>query len=422
MFFKVKTSEEVLEIVKNFSPLDEGSVHIEDALGFTLSRDITSPEDLPEFHRSSMDGYAVIAKDTFGATESQPAFLEISGEVAMGKIPDVKGSPGKAVRISTGGMLPEGTDGVVMLEYCHNLDEKTIEVSRAISPLENVIRPGDDYRKNRTVFKSGKTLRPQDIGLLAGLGITHVDVYKRPRVAIISTGDEVVPIEEKPGPGQIRNINSYTLSAFCRQVGAIPMIMGLCEDSFSQLKGLLSESLDFADSIWISGGSSVGTRDLTLKVLESFDKSVILVHGISISPGKPTIIAKIGEQAVFGLPGHVASAMVVAEVFLRPFILSLRGCEDRGAPKNNIIKAELDRNIESKSGRDDFIRVRIEKKEGRFIAVPVFGKSGLISTLVEAHGLLRINRNVEGLYRGEDVDVMLFNNFDGNNELIIMDD
>lgn len=410
MFFKVKTTEEVLELLNSFSPVGEESVHIEEALGSTLSRDITSPEDLPEFHRSSMDGYAVMAKDTFGATESMPVFLEISGEVAMGRIPDVKGYPGKAVRISTGGMLPEGTDGIVMLEYCHNLDEKTIEVSRAISPLENVIRPGDDFRKNKTVFKSGQILRPQDIGLLAGLGITRVDAYKRPRIAIISTGDEVVPVDEKPGPGQVRNINSYTLSAFCRQVGAIPITMGLCEDTFSHLKELLSESLAIADSVWISGGSSVGTRDLTLKVLESFDNMEILVHGISISPGKPTIIAKTGKQAVFGLPGHVASAMVVAEVFLKSFIMRLRGCEERDTLKNNIINAELDRNIESKSGRDDFIRVRIENKDGRFIAVPVFGKSGLISTLVEAHGLLRINRNVEGLYRGEEVEVILFDN------------
>ncbi|MFC1494681.1 gephyrin-like molybdotransferase Glp [Thermodesulfobacteriota bacterium] len=422
MFFKVKTTEEALEAVNSFSPVGEEPVHIEDALGFTLSKDITSPEDLPEFHRSSMDGYAVNAKDTFGATESMPALLEIAGEVVMGKAPDVKGSPGKAVRISTGGMLPGGTDSVVMLEYCNNLDEQTIEVSRAISPLENVISPGDDFRRDTTVFKSGKTLRPQDIGLLAGLGISYVNAFKRPRITIISTGDEVVPVEEKPETGQVRNINSYTLSAFCRQVGAIPIIMGLCEDSFSQLKELLSGSLDFADSVWISGGSSVGTRDITLKVLESFDNMELLVHGISISPGKPTIIAKIGEQAIFGLPGHAASAMVVAEVFLKPFISRLRGCEAGDDFRNNIIKAELDRNIESKSGRDDFIRVRVEKKDNKLIAVPVFGKSGLISTLVEANGLLRIDRNVEGLYQGENVEVMLFNNFNGKIESMPMDD
>lgn len=422
MFFKVKTTEEALEAVNGFSPVGEEPVHIEDALGFTLSRDIISPEDLPGFHRSSMDGYAVNAKDTFGATENMPALLEIAGEVVMGKPPDVKGSPGKAVRISTGGMLPGGTDSVVMLEYCHSLDERTIEVSRAVSPLENVICPGDDFKHDTSVFKAGKTLRPQDIGLLAGLGIAYVNAFRRPKIAIISTGDEIVPVEEKPGPGQVRNINSYTLGAFCRQAGAIPIMMGLCEDSFSELKGLLTGGLDFADSVWISGGSSVGARDITLKVLESFDNMELLVHGISISPGKPTIIAKIGEKAVFGLPGHTASAMVVAEVFLKLFISRLRGFHAGGDFTNNIIKAELDRNIESNSGRDDFIRVRVERDGDKFIAIPVFGKSGLISTLVEAHGLLRIDRNVEGLYRGEKVDVMLFANFNGKVESMPVDD
>lgn len=421
MFFKVKKTEEVLEIVKGFLPAGTESVSIEDALGFTLCRDIYSPEDLPGFHRSSMDGYAVRAKDTFGASESIPAFLEIAGEVEMGKSPDVKGTQGKAFRISTGGMLPEETDGVVMLEFCHMLDERTIEVSKAISPLENVICPGDDFRNDSLVFKTGKTLRPQDIGLLAGLGISYVHVYKRPRIAIISTGDEIVPVEKKPEPGQVRDINSYTLAAFCRQVGAIPTIMGLCDDNFLQLKELLSRSLDFADSVWISGGSSVGARDMTLKVLESFNDMALLVHGISISPGKPTIIAKIGEHAVFGLPGHAASAMVVAEVFLREFIASLRGVRERDDYKNNIIKAELSRNIESKNGRDDFIRVRIEKRDDRLIASPIFGKSGLISTLVEADGLVRIDRNLEGVYQGEAVDVILFNGPGGSNDLMVVD-
>lgn len=415
MFFKVKTTEEVLNIVNGFSSIGEEMVSIEDALGSTISRDINSTENLPGFYRSSMDGYAVRAKDTFGATESMPAFLELAGEVVMGRSPDFTGAPGKAVRISTGGMLPEGTDAVVMLEYCHSLDEDTIEVSRAISPLENVISPGDDFKKDTTVFSRGHTLRPQDIGLLAGLGISDVDVFKRPRVAIISTGDEVVSIDKTPGPGQIRDINSYTLSAFCRMIGAVPTIMGLCGDSFSQLKDLVARSLDIADTVWISGGSSVGTRDMTLKVLESFDDMELLVHGISISPGKPTIMAKIGECAVFGLPGHTASAMVVAEVFLKAFISRLLGRENSNFPINNIIKAELSRNIESKSGRDDFIRVRIEKKGNKLIACPVFGKSGLISTLVEAHGLLRIDRNLEGLYQGQVVNVMLFESSGFNN-------
>ncbi|MBN2418452.1 MAG: molybdopterin molybdotransferase MoeA, partial [Deltaproteobacteria bacterium] len=359
-------------------------------------------------YRSIVDGYAVQAKDTFGATESMPAFLELAGEVLMGQNPDVNYSQGKAVKISTGGMLPKGTDGVVMLEYCHSLDENTIEVSRAISPLENVISPGDDYKKNSIILKACAMLRPQDIGILAGLGVSRVSVFTRPKVAIISTGDEIVPIDKNPEPGQVRDINTYTLSAFCRQMGGEPIIMGLCPDDFAQLRKLMEKSLDSADTVWISGGSSVGARDITLKVLESFDDMELLVHGISISPGKPTIIARIGDRAVFGLPGHTASAMVIAEVFLREFLLRLLGCRSQNPALNGNIKAVMSRNIESKSGRDDFIRVRIEKNGNDLVAVPIFGKSGLISTLVDAHGLVRIDRNSEGVYQGQVVDVMLF--------------
>ena len=409
MFFKVKTTEEVFDLVRAFGPVGEETVSIEEALGLSLSKDVASRENLPDFYRSSMDGYALKAKDTFGATESMPVFLELAGEVLMGQNPEVAAARGKAIRISTGGMLPRGTDGVVMLEYCHSLDENTIEVSRAISPLENVICPGDDFKENTTVLEAGQRLRPQDIGLLAGLGISKVSVFRRPKIAIISTGDEIVSIDKTPEPGQVRDINSYTLSAFCRQMGGKPTIMGLCRDDFSQLRDLMEKSLNFADTVWVSGGSSVGARDMTLKALESFDDMELLVHGISISPGKPTIMAKIGDRAVFGLPGHAASAMVIAEVFLTKFLLCLLGCRSQNPELSGSVKAEMSRNVESKSGRDDFIRVRLETDTDKLMAVPVFGKSGLISTLVEAHGLVRIDRNSEGVYQGQVVDVMLFN-------------
>jgi molybdopterin molybdotransferase len=305
LFFKVKTSEEVLEILKGFSPVGEEEISIGGALNRVLSREIVSREDLPYFPRSSMDGYAVRARDTFGASETLPAFLELEGEVLMGQAPAGAVTPGKAVRISTGGMMPEGADAVVMIEYCHALDDRTIEVTRTVSPLENVIGPGDDFKSGALIFGKGHVLRPQDLGLLAGLGIQNVDAYRRPNVAIISTGDEIVPIDRMPGPGQVRDINSYTLGAFCSQSGAVPVNMGLCKDHFSDLRALVERGLEISDTLWISGGSSVGARDMTVKVLESFDDMEILAHGISISPGKPTIIARSGSRAVFGLPGHV---------------------------------------------------------------------------------------------------------------------
>jgi molybdopterin molybdotransferase len=406
LFFKVRTSEEVFQIIEEFTPLGEETVPLDKAFGRILSRNIISSEDLPGFHRSSMDGYAVRAKDTFGATESLPAMIQVTGEVIMGQVPAKGVGAGQAMKISTGGMLPEGADGVVMVEHVHVLDENTIEVSRTISPLENVILPDDDFKTGSPILEKGAVLRPQDIGVMAGIGLPEVSVYRRPRVAIISTGDEVVPIDQRPKPGQVRDINTYTLSAFCWQSGAEPLALGLCKDNFEELRARVAKGLREADTVWISGGSSVGSRDMTLKVFESFQDMELLVHGISISPGKPTIIARIGAKAAFGLPGHTASAMVVAEVFLDPFLSRLSGEGDFTGPLNRGIEAELSRNIESGSGREDYIRVRLMEKEGKLIAEPIFGKSGLISTLVEADGLVRVERNTEGLYKGERVRVL----------------
>jgi len=407
LFFKVKTSEEVLSLVTRFSPVNEERVTLAKAFGRVLSKDVISPENLPGFPRATVDGYAVRARDSFGAGESVPAFLEIGGEVRMGEVPSITVGAGKAVRISTGGMLPQGADGVVMIEYCHLLDESTLEITRAVSPQENVIQPDDDFREGALVLGKGRRLRAQDVGVMAGLGVTELPVYRIPKVAIVSTGDEIVPIDEQPGPGQVRDINTYTLSAFCEHESVEPVFVGLCRDRFDDLLAMVKKGLEVADSVWVSGGSSVGMRDLTLKVLESMHDVELLVHGISISPGKPTIIARIGHRALFGLPGHVASAMVVAEIFLRPFLSSLSGEAEAGKERHNLVKARLGRNVESASGRDDFIRVRLTKEKGEWLAEPIFGKSGLISTLVEADGLLRVDRNTEGLYQGDMVDVML---------------
>jgi molybdopterin molybdotransferase len=408
LFFNVKTTEEVLEIIRGFGPLEEERIDLFASIGRVLSQDVLAREDLPPFPRSSMDGFAVRAKDTFGASESIPAFFELTGEVLMGEAPSASVVPGTAVKISTGGMLPEGADAVAIVEHCRLLDESTLEVMRAVSPQEHVIRPGDDFAKGSTVLKQGNPLRPQDVGIMAGLGIVEVPVYRIPRVAVISTGDEVIPVHQTPKPGEIRDINTYTLHAFCRQVGADPLSMGLCGDRFESLKELVGRGLEQADTVWISGGSSVGTRDLTVRVLESFPSAELLVHGISISPGKPTILARIGSKAVFGLPGHTASAMVVAHVFLRPFLQAISGCSPNPLRGQRVVEATLSRNVESASGREDYIRVRLSRVEHGWLAEPLFGKSGLISTLVEGDGLVKIARSEEGLYEGEKVEVMIF--------------
>ena len=406
-FFKLRKPEEVLNLMGAFGPCGEEEITLEEAFNRVLCRPVVSSEDLPGFSRSTMDGFAVRAKDTFGATESLPAFFEVAGEVSMGETPSQAIGRGQAVRISTGGVLPEGSDGVVMVEYCHVLDGDTLEISRAISPLENVIQPGDDIGKHAQVLPKGQRLRPQDLGVMAGLGLGKLGVYRKPHVAIISTGDELVSLDTHPTTGQVRDINRYSLGAFCLKSGADPLFLGICPDDFETLGAFVRKGLETADAVWISGGSSVGTRDLTLKVFETLDDFELMVHGISISPGKPTIIARSGAIPLVGLPGHVASALVVAEVFMGPLIARLSGIADPGMNREATVQARLSRNIESRSGREDYIRVRLRKEGKAWSAEPVFGKSGLISPLVEGQGMIRVDMNTEGLYQGDLVEVLL---------------
>lgn len=409
-FFKVKKPEEVYGIIDQFGPFEEETIPLEHALGRVLNEDFVSPEDLPGFFRSTMDGYAVKAKDTFGAGEGLPALFEICGEVQMGEQPRIIVNDGQAAKISTGGMLPKGADGVVMIEYCNALDEKTIEVNRSISPLTNVIQPHDDFKKGGIVLNKGILLRPQDLGIMAGLGQTKASIYKKPKIGIISTGDEIVPVEKVPKPGQMRDINRYTLAAFAKRVGGDPLFMGICPDNFQQLKGLIEDTLHQTDTIWISGGSSVGTRDLTLKALETLPDFELMVHGISISPGKPTIIGRSGRKPVIGLPGHVGSALVIAEVFLARLIFKMSGRAGTFDGFSNQVEARLSRNIESANGREEYIRVKLTRQGDTLICEPLFGKSGLISTMVDSDGLVKVDMNTEGLYEGQLVKVMLSRN------------
>jgi len=406
-FFKVKTLDAALACRKHFARMPTEDVPLTEAVERILASDIESDIDLPDFARSTMDGFAVRGSSTFGASEANPAYLEVKGTVEMGESSNLRVGPGDAVRISTGGMLPAGADSVVMVEHTAAIDDRTIEVYRSVAPGQNMVAVGEDLGRGETALTAGCRLRPQEAGLLAALGRETVTVFRKPRVGIISTGDEIVPVEETPGPGQIRDINSHTLSGLVRQSGATAVPFGIVRDESESLRARCSRALGQCDMVLVSGGSSVGARDLTVDVISALPDSAILFHGVSISPGKPTLLARVQGKAVWGLPGHVTSAMVVFSRIVRPFIEHLSGLGKRSDERPRI-RARLSRNIASAQGRLQFVRVRLVEKDRTLWVEPVLGKSGLINTMVRADGLIEIGLNTEGLDQGTEVEVIPF--------------
>jgi molybdopterin molybdotransferase len=406
-FFNVVTIEQALAFRSEFPGMETETVPLMDAFQRVLAEPATAAENLPDFRRSTMDGYAVCAASSFGATESNPAFLAVRGTVRMGELPDFVIGIGEACRISTGGMLPDGADSVVMVEHTETMDASTIEVYRSAAPGQHVIEAGEDFAKGEILLPRGIRLRAQDIGLLAAFGQSELAVYRKPVIAIVSTGDEVVPIDQTPTPGKIRDINTYSLSGMVTACGAIPVSYGIVEDNSDSLYHALTHALKKSDMVMISGGSSVGVRDVTIDALSALPESRILFHGISISPGKPTILARSQNKTVWGLPGHVVSTMIVFMKIVKPFIACISGiAEDLFRARR--VSAQLSRNVASAQGRVDYVRVKLRQVDGQMMADPVLGKSGLIHTMVKADGLIEIGLNVEGLNPGELVDVELF--------------
>jgi molybdopterin molybdotransferase len=357
-----------------------------------------------------MDGYAVRAQDTFGASVGAPQYLDIKGEVPMGVTPSAGVGGGETLRVATGAMLPEGADAVVMIEYIAEHPDGTLEVRRAVAPGENVLKPGEDVARGEPLFLAGRRLRPQEIGLLAALGIERLVAYKKPRVVIISSGDEIVPLDGRPGPGQVRDSNAYLAAAQVAEWGGRPLLHGIIPDDFRALQISLTEALAVADLILISGGSSVGARDLTLSAIQDLPGAEVLVHGVALRPGKPTILASLGlggKKPLLGLPGHPASAAVVMEVLGLPLLRRLSGLSDQ-SPWGRTEAALLSRNLAGASGREDYVRVRLRREDDVLWADPVLGPSGLLSPLVKSDGLVMIPLGVEGLFKAEKVTVQLF--------------
>ena len=382
------------------------TVFTHQAMGRVTAAALLAPEHLPALPRSTMDGYAVRASDTFGASESLPAYLEVVGEVPMGQAPNVTLAAGQATVAYTGGLLAHGADAVVMVENTQAIDATAIEVLHAVAPGENVVQVGEDVRIGETIVPAGVLLRPQDIGGLMALGLTQVTVGRRPRVAIVSTGDEIVAPDCTPAPGQIRDINTYTIATLVEQAGGVPYPLGVVKDDYEVQCRAAAAGLAQADMLVFSAGSSVSSRDLTVQVLNSLGRPGVLVHGLAHRPGKPTIVALIEEKPAFGLPGNPVSAMIVFRLLVRPTLYTLAGCTQLPQPRT--VRARLSKNIPSTTGREDHVQVRLSRADNEPQAEPVFGKSNLIYTLIRADGVVVVPLDKGGLYAGEEVSVQLY--------------
>lgn len=404
-FFNVADVSHVMEYANRFPPVATERVSLSESYGRILAETITADLDLPGFSRSIVDGYAVRAASTFGASESNPAFLNVTGDVAMGEIPGMTVHSGETVRIPTGAMLPEGADAVVMIEHTEALDTTTIEVYRSVAPGQYVIEKGEDFSFGETILEEGRPIRFQEAGLLAAFGRTDVRVFKKPIVGIISTGDEIVPVDHIPDTGQIRDINSTTLFGQVQTAGGIAEPYGIVEDTYEALFEVCRRATAASDMVLVSGGSSVGARDFTMEALGHLPDAEILVHGLSLRPGKPTILARVGNKIVWGLPGHVVSAMIVFMAVVEPFLKRIGGVR-RWEEAGLRFTARISRNVASAQGRIDFVRVKLRHGDGVPWVDPLLAKSGLIHTMIKADGLVAIGMNDEGLDEGDLVEVI----------------
>ena len=407
--FPLVSCEEAWATLKAFKPLATERVPVEEASGRVLAGDLRAALDLPHFTRSYMDGYAVRARDTSAATAASPARLRVVGAVEMGHAAHIRIGRGEACRIPTGGMLPPGADAVVMVEHTFEPGDGSVEVRRAALPGEHVMRRGVDVRRGQLLFRRGRRFRPRDVGALTGIGVSRVLVYRRPRVALIATGDEIVPPHVTPKPGQVRSINQYALGALIVAAGGIALDCGVIPDRRAAIARTLARALRDADAVLISGGSSVGVKDLTPAVIRTMPRAKILVHGIRVKPGKPTIIARAAGKPVLGLPGHPVSALVIFELFGAPLLRQIGGEPPAQAlvPRWRM-PARLAAPVISQVGREDYVRVALEEDGDGWLARPLAGGSAEIFDLVHADGMVRIGPESAGLAAGSPVVVRLF--------------
>ncbi len=406
-FFTLISPDEARQVmISHLTPItDTERLPTHAAMGRILAEDVIAPHPLPEFRRSTADGYAVIARDTFGASDSLPAYLSLVGEVPMGQLAEFALAPATAALVHTGGALPDGSDAVVMIEDTQVVSPDEIEVLKAVAAGDNLIEAGEDIAAGDILLTAGHRLREQDLGGLMAIGATSIMVTRRPRVAIFATGDEVIPPDQRPTPGQVRDINSYTVAALVEKAGGIAERRGILPDRFEAIETAVKGAIaDGADMVILSAGSSVSTRDMTADVFDRMGSPGVLVHGIATRPGKPTILGVGDGTAMVGLPGNPVSAYVQFLMVCAPVIAHLQGGVAR---RSEITRARLTVNIASAAGREDYIPASLSEREGEIWAEPIFFKSNLIFKLVEAEGLIRVPMDATGLYAGEWVEVRL---------------
>ena len=382
------------------APAGPERVGLLDADGRVLAGEVRAPHDAPPWARSTMDGFAVRADEVAGAREDAPVRLRVAGEVLMGQVLEGELAPGVAAAISTGGVVPDALDAVVMVEWTTR-DGDDVLVSRPVRAWENVVRPGDDLRAGDPLIAAGRRLRAVDVGALASFGITHVDVFRTPRVAIVSTGNEIVPFDAPAKPGQVRCMNQHALAAQVRRAGGTPVAGGIVVDDLGAIRARVEELLPSSELVLLTGGSSVGVKDLTVPVLEALGAEIVL-HGIDVRPGKPTVLARKGTTPIVGLPGVPVSAMMIFDQFVRPLLWRLAG--ERGRDPWPVKRpGVLASAVKSSVGREDYVRVRFGE-DGR--VEPLVGGSAILSALLRADGIVIVPAAVEGLAAGADVTVL----------------
>ena len=399
---QVKTPEEVLTLIRReFVPIKdrEETIAVGEALGRLLAHDIQAREYVPDFDRSTVDGYACRASDTFGCSDAIPAILTVAGEVLMGQSADFELKKENCAYVPTGGAIPKGADCAVMIEYTENYGDGTVGILKSGAPGMNLIFRGDDVYPGKVILRAGRKLTASDIGALSAVGEVKVPVLRQLRVGVISTGDELVPPEQKPTPGQVRDVNSPMLAALLQEWGAEVIGYGIVVDDESRLRQTVHRAAEECDAVLISGGSSVGVKDAACRIIEGMGE--LLLHGIAIKPGKPTILGKAGNKPLIGLPGHPVAAYFIAKLFVLPLLDRLCGQEI----EKPSLTAVLSESVSANHGRAQVNACRLERRAGELIVVPIRSKSGLITQLAGADGYFIIPRDSEGLPKGAEIQV-----------------